>query len=52
MNSVVGDLVALEPPTKPPKTWLLRVGWHRAGQLSYDDAPARRMTTSQPIRRP
>jgi putative transposase len=38
-NGVISDLVRLEPPTKSPKTWLLRVGWRRAGPLSYDDRP-------------
>ncbi|HEY1546514.1 MAG TPA: transposase [Kofleriaceae bacterium] len=38
-NAVVGDLVTLESPTRAPKTWLLRVGWRRAGPISYDDRP-------------
>jgi putative transposase len=37
VNAVIGDLVGLEAPTKPPKTWLLRVGWRRAGSISYDE---------------
>ena len=39
-NTIVGDLVTLSPPTRPPRTWLLRVGWRRAGPISYDDRPA------------
>ena len=35
------QLAKLEAPTSEPRTWLLRVGWHRAGSLSYDDRPAR-----------
>jgi hypothetical protein len=27
-----------EPPTRPPRTWLLRIGWPRHGLLSLDDA--------------
>jgi hypothetical protein len=34
------DVAQLEAPTKPARTWLLRVGWRRAGPLSYDDRPA------------
>jgi hypothetical protein len=34
------QLSALEAPTALPRTWLLRVGWRRAGALSYDDRPA------------
>src|SRR6201996_4706060 len=41
MNAVIGDLVRSDPPTQPPHTWLLRVGWRRAGPLSYDDRFAR-----------
>jgi putative transposase len=37
VNGVISDLVTLEAPTKSPRTWLLRVGWHRVGPLSYDD---------------
>jgi putative transposase len=29
-----------EAPTRTPRTWLLRVGWRRAGPISYDDRPA------------
>jgi putative transposase len=39
INVVTSELVGLEPPTKPAKTWLLRVGWRRAGPISYDDRP-------------
>ena len=39
MNEVIGDLVRAEAPTRAPKTWLLRVGWRRAGPISYDDRP-------------
>jgi hypothetical protein len=39
-SSVLRDLVTLEPPTKAPTTWLLRVGWRRAGTISYDDRPS------------
>jgi putative transposase len=42
VNHIISDLVVLEPPTKQPRTWLLRVGWRRAGPLSYDDRPADR----------
>jgi putative transposase len=38
-NAVIGDLATLAP-TRPPRTWLLRVGWRRAGPLSYDDRPS------------
>jgi hypothetical protein len=34
------QLAEVEAPTRAPRTWLLRVGWHRAGALSYDDRPA------------
>ncbi len=30
------------PPTRPPRTWLLRVGWRRYGLLSRDEVPALR----------
>jgi REP element-mobilizing transposase RayT len=40
LNVATSDLVGLEPPTKPPRTWLLRVGWRRGGPLSYDDRPS------------
>jgi REP element-mobilizing transposase RayT len=39
MNVATNALVEVEAPTRAPKTWLLRVGWHRAGPLSYDDRP-------------
>jgi REP element-mobilizing transposase RayT len=39
VNSVIGDLVTLEAPTRAPRTWLLRVGWRRAGPISFDDRP-------------
>ncbi|MEW6272832.1 MAG: transposase [Thermodesulfobacteriota bacterium] len=29
----------LPAPTRPPRTWLLRVGWRRHGLLSLDDGP-------------
>lgn len=29
-----------EPPVMPPRTWLLRTGWKRAGPLDVDEAPA------------
>jgi REP element-mobilizing transposase RayT len=28
-----------EPPTRPPRTWLLRVGWRRLGLISFHDGP-------------
>jgi putative transposase len=31
-----------EPPVVSPKTWLLRVGWRRAGEIDGDDAPKAR----------
>ena len=34
------QLSALASPTREPRTWLLRVGWQRAGTLSYDDRPS------------
>jgi putative transposase len=34
------QLAAVEPPVALPETWLLRVGWRKAGALSYDDRPA------------
>ncbi|HEY1551274.1 MAG TPA: hypothetical protein VGG28_25775 [Kofleriaceae bacterium] len=40
VNAFIGELVAIEPPTKRPRTWLLRVGWRRSGPLSFDDRPA------------
>ncbi len=39
---------AIAPPargglvTRPPRTWLLRVGWRRHGLLSRNEVPARR----------
>ncbi|HEX4452452.1 MAG TPA: transposase [Kofleriaceae bacterium] len=39
-NAVIADLATLDAPTRPPRTWLLRVGWRRAGPLSYDDRPS------------
>jgi len=33
-------LSQLEAPTREPRTWLLRVGWRRAGPLSYDERPS------------
>ena len=36
-STVIGDLVRVEAPTRPPHTWLLRIGWRRAGPISYDD---------------
>jgi hypothetical protein len=27
-----------------PQTWLLRVGWEKAGAISYTDVPSKRMT--------
>ncbi|HEX4455330.1 MAG TPA: transposase [Kofleriaceae bacterium] len=42
VNGVISDLVTLEAPTRSPTTWLLRVGWRRAGPLSYDDDTPRR----------
>ena len=29
-----------EPPVVRPRSWLLRVGWRRAGSIDVDDAPA------------
>jgi REP element-mobilizing transposase RayT len=40
VNAVTRDLVTLEPPTRAAQTWLLRIGWRRAGPLSYDDRPS------------
>ncbi|HEY1550130.1 MAG TPA: transposase [Kofleriaceae bacterium] len=40
VNNVISDLVTLEAPTRAPKTWLLRLGWRRAGPISYDDRPS------------
>jgi putative transposase len=40
VNVATNELLGLESPTRPPRTWLLRVGWRRAGPLSYDDRPA------------
>ncbi len=34
------QLSTLSAPTREPQTWLLRVGWQRAGPLSYDDHPS------------
>jgi hypothetical protein len=28
------------PPTHPPRTWLLRVGWQRHGLIDPDETPA------------
>ncbi|MEW6270226.1 MAG: transposase [Thermodesulfobacteriota bacterium] len=28
-----------EPPTTPPRTWLLRLGWRRGGLISLDEEP-------------
>jgi putative transposase len=39
INVATSELVELKPPTRPPRTWLLRVGWRRAGPISYDDRP-------------
>jgi putative transposase len=39
MNVATTELVGLDRPTQPPRTWLLRVGWRRAGPISYDDRP-------------
>jgi hypothetical protein len=39
MNVATSDLVGLESPTHLPHTWLLRIGWRRAGPLSYDERP-------------
>jgi REP element-mobilizing transposase RayT len=36
------QLAAVESPACEPRTWLLRVGWRRAGALSYDERPADR----------
>jgi hypothetical protein len=30
------------PPTKVPRTWLLRIGWRRHGLLAHDEGPRRR----------
>jgi putative transposase len=38
-NTIISNLIELEAPTRPPRTWLLRVGWRRAGPLSCDDRP-------------
>ncbi|HEY1548695.1 MAG TPA: transposase [Kofleriaceae bacterium] len=40
VNDIVGPLVREAAPTRAPKTWLLRVGWRRAGPISYDDRPS------------
>ncbi|HEY1547747.1 MAG TPA: transposase [Kofleriaceae bacterium] len=39
MNTITGPLAREMPPTRAPRTWLLRVGWRRAGPISYDDRP-------------
>jgi putative transposase len=38
-NVATNDLLAVDAPTRPPRTWLLRIGWRRAGPLSFDDRP-------------
>jgi putative transposase len=40
MNAFNRELAELDAPTRPPRTWLLRVGWRRAGPISYDDRPS------------
>jgi putative transposase len=40
INVATSDLVGLASPACPPRTWLMRVGWRRAGPLSYDDRPS------------
>jgi|RhiMethySRZTD1v2_1073278.scaffolds.fasta_scaffold123989_2 REP-associated tyrosine transposase len=38
---VAGErLKSRDPPVVPAETWLLRVGWRRAGALDVDDAPS------------
>ncbi|HEY3805900.1 MAG TPA: transposase [Kofleriaceae bacterium] len=39
MNGLNRMLAEAAAPTRPPHTWLLRIGWRRAGPLSYDDRP-------------
>ncbi|HEY1551921.1 MAG TPA: transposase, partial [Kofleriaceae bacterium] len=39
MNVITGPLARESPPTRSPRTWLLRVGWRRAGAISYNDRP-------------
>ena len=39
-NDVISHLVNSDAPTRPPRTWLLRIGWRRAGPISYDDRPS------------
>ena len=39
-NAVIGELATLHAPTRPPRTWLLRIGWRRAGPIAYDDRPS------------
>ncbi|NVB85462.1 MAG: hypothetical protein HOV81_44265 [Kofleriaceae bacterium] len=34
------ELARLEPPTRPAKTWLLRIGWKKLGLIDYDDRPS------------
>jgi putative transposase len=34
------SLADVDTPTRPPHTWLLRVGWRRAGPISYDERPS------------
>jgi putative transposase len=40
MNRFNRALAELDAPTRPPRTWLLRVGWRRAGPISFDDRPS------------
>jgi REP element-mobilizing transposase RayT len=40
VNAIIVDLVRTESPTRPARTWLLRVGWRRAGPISYDERPS------------
>ncbi|HEY1552410.1 MAG TPA: transposase [Kofleriaceae bacterium] len=39
VNAIIVDLGRIESPARPALTWLLRVGWRRAGPLSYDERP-------------
>ncbi|HEU0031605.1 MAG TPA: transposase [Kofleriaceae bacterium] len=41
----------MPPPTVPPQTWLLRVGWRRHGLIGVDEVPGRRRASNR-CRRP
>lgn len=39
-TSYTSDLIRMSPPTAPPETWLLQLGWRRLGLMSFDERPA------------